>query len=64
MSSIKGQFISIYKDLIDENATKVTHVVNEGEMIVTQPNVAHTMVFTEDTILNLVRGEREHEITE
>ncbi len=59
---IKGQFISIYKDLIDKNATKVTHVVNEGEMIVTQPNVAHTMVFTEDTIfLNLVRGEREHE---
>ncbi len=59
---IKGQFISIYKDLVDENATKVTHVVNEGEMIVTQPNVAHTMVFTEDTIfLNLVRGEREHE---
>ena len=59
---IKGQFISIYKDLLDENATKVTHVVNEGEMIVTQPNVAHTMVFTEDTIfLNLVRGEREHE---
>ncbi len=59
---IKGQFISIYKDLVDEKATKVTHVVNEGEMIVTQPNVAHTMVFTEDTIfLNLVRGEREHE---
>ncbi len=59
---IKGQFISIYKDLINENSTKVTHVVNEGEMIVTQPNVAHTMVFTEDTIfLNLVRGEREHE---
>ena len=42
----KGQFISIYKDLLDENATKVTHVVNEGEMIVTQPNVAHTTVFT------------------
>ena len=59
---IKGQFISIYKDLIDGKSTKVTHVVNEGEMIVTQPNVAHTMIFTEDTIfLNLVRGEREHE---
>ena len=59
---IKGQFISIYKDLVDEKSTKVTHVVNEGDMIVTQPNVAHTMVFTEDTIfLNLVRGEREHE---
>ena len=59
---IKGQFISIYKDLVDDNAIKVTHIVNEGDMIVTQPNVAHTMVFTKDTIfLNLVRGEREHE---
>ena len=59
---IKGQFISIYKDLVDGKSIKVTHVVNEGDMIVTQPNVAHTMVFTEDTIfLNLVRGEREHE---
>ena len=59
---IKGQFISIYKDLVDEKSTKVTHVVNAGDMIVTQPNVAHTMVFTEDTVfLNLVRGEREHE---
>jgi nucleoside-diphosphate-sugar epimerase/SAM-dependent methyltransferase/dTDP-4-dehydrorhamnose 3,5-epimerase-like enzyme len=59
---IKGQFISIYKDLVERNSKKVTHVVNAGEMIVTQPNVAHTMVFTEDTIfLNLVRGEREHE---
>jgi len=59
---IKGQFISIYKDLVDEKSVKVTHIVNEGDMIVTQPNVAHTMVFTKDTIfLNLVRGEREHE---
>ena len=59
---IKGQFISIYKDLVDGKSIKVTHIVNEGDMIVTQPNVAHTMVFTEDTIfLNLVRGEREHE---
>ena len=58
---IKGQFISVYKDLVDEKSAKVTHLVNEGEMIVTQPNVAHTMVFTKDSIfLNLVRGEREH----
>ena len=58
---IKGQFISIYKDLVDEKSGKVTHLINEGEMIVTQPNVAHTMVFTKDSIfLNLVRGEREH----
>jgi hypothetical protein len=59
---IKGQFISIYKDLVDNRSIKVTHLVNEGDMIITQPNVAHTMVFTKDTVfLNLVRGEREHE---
>jgi nucleoside-diphosphate-sugar epimerase/quercetin dioxygenase-like cupin family protein len=58
---IKGQFISIYKDLLDPNAIVQTHVVNAGDLVVTKPNVAHAMVFTEDTIfLNLVRGEREH----
>jgi len=36
-------------------------VVNEGDLIITKPNVAHAMVFTKDsTFLNLVRGEREH----
>ena len=59
---VKGQFISIYKDLLNKNSQKVTHVVNEGDLIVTKPNVAHAMVFTKDSIfLNLVRGEREHE---
>ena len=59
---IKGQFISIYKDLLNKNSLKITHVVNEGDLIITKPNVAHAMVFTKDSIfLNLVRGEREHE---
>ena len=59
---VKGQFISIYKSLLGKNATKITHVINEGDCVVTKPNVAHTMVFTKDSIfLNLVRGEREHE---
>ncbi len=59
---VKGQFISIYKDLLNKNSQKVTHIVNEGDLIVTKPNVAHAMVFTKDSIfLNLVRGEREHE---
>ena len=31
-------------------------------MIVTQPNVAHTMVFKRYDILNLVRGERNMKI--
>jgi len=58
---VKGQFISVYKDLISEKTQRVTHIVNEGDLILTKPNVAHTMVFTKDSIfLNLVRGEREH----
>ena len=57
----KGQFISIYKDLLNKKSSKITHVVNEGDLIITKPNVAHAMVFTKDsTFLNLVRGEREH----
>ena len=43
---VKGQFISVYKDLLDKNSNKITHVVNEGDMIVTKPNVAHTMMFS------------------
>ncbi len=59
---VKGQFISVYQDLLNEKAAKVTHVVNEGDLIVTKPNVAHAMVFSKDSVfLNLVRGEREHE---
>ena len=59
---VKGQFISVYQDLLNINSPKITHVVNEGDLIVTKPNTAHAMVFTKDSIfLNLVRGEREHE---
>ncbi len=58
----KGQFISVYQDLLNKNSPKVTHVVDEGQLIVTKPNTAHAMVFSKDTVfLNLVRGEREHE---
>jgi nucleoside-diphosphate-sugar epimerase/2-polyprenyl-3-methyl-5-hydroxy-6-metoxy-1,4-benzoquinol methylase/dTDP-4-dehydrorhamnose 3,5-epimerase-like enzyme len=58
---IKGQYISVYKDLLESNSFKITHLINPGDSVVTKPNVAHTMVFTEDSIfLNLVRGEREH----
>ena len=59
---IKGQVISVYKDLLQKKSQKKTHVINEGELIITKPNVAHAMVFTKDSIfLNLVRGERKHE---
>ncbi len=33
---VKGQFISIYKDLLKKDTVKVTHVVNEGDLIVTK----------------------------
>ena len=58
----KGQIIEIFQDLLNPNSPKITQVVNEGQLSIIKPNVAHTMVFTEDTtFLNLVRGEREHD---
>ena len=53
---IKGQYISIYKNLLNKDSQKITHVVNEGDLIVTKPNVAHTMVFSEDSIFLLFLG--------
>ena len=58
----KGQIIEVFQDVINPRSPKITQVVNEGELSIIKPNVAHTMVFTKDTtFLNLVRGEREHE---
>ena len=57
----KGQIIEIFQDILNPNSPKITQVVNEGQLSIIKPNVAHTMVFTRDTtFLNLVRGEREH----
>ncbi len=58
----KGQIIEVFQDIINPNSPKITQVVNEGQISIIKPNVAHTMVFTKDTtFLNLVRGERDHE---
>ena len=58
----KGQIIEIFQDILNPNSPKITQVVNEGQLSIIKPNVAHTMVFTKDTtFLNLVRGEREHQ---
>ncbi len=58
----KGQIIEVFQDIINPGSPKVTQVVNEGQLSIIKPNVAHTMVFTKDTtFLNLVRGEREHD---
>ena len=59
---IKGQIIEVFQDLLNPGSPKITQVVDEGQQSIIKPNVAHTMVFSKDTIfLNLVRGEREHE---
>ena len=59
---IKGKYVSVIKDLSDPNSVLETRLVNEGDLSVIKPNVAHTMVFLEDSMfLNLVKGEREHE---
>ncbi|MCH7850069.1 MAG: NAD-dependent epimerase/dehydratase family protein [Nanoarchaeota archaeon] len=59
---ISGKFISVFKDLKEKNSIVQTHLVQAGDVVVTTPNVAHTMVFLEDSLfLNLVNGEREHE---
>ena len=58
----KGQIIEVFQDILNSNSPKITQVVNEGQLSIIKPNVAHTMVFTKDTtFLNLVRGEREHD---
>ena len=58
----KGQIIEIFQDILNPNSPKITQVVDEGQLSIIKPNVAHTMVFTKDTtFLNLVRGDREHD---
>ncbi|NBU82601.1 MAG: methyltransferase domain-containing protein, partial [Flavobacteriaceae bacterium] len=58
---IQGKYISVTKDLLDPDSVIETRLIQSGDIAVIKPNVAHTMVFIEDSVfLNLVRGEREH----
>ena len=59
---ISGRYISVFKDLKKPNSPMTTQLMEPGDVVVTKPNVAHTMVFLEDSLfLNLVNGEREHD---
>ena len=40
----KGQIIEVYQDIINPGSPKITQVVNEGQLSIIKPNVAHTMV--------------------
>jgi len=59
---IKGKYLSVTKDLLSEPAPIQTKMIRAGDLAVIPPNVAHAMVFLEDSIfLNLVNGDRNHE---
>ena len=40
----KGQIIEIFQDILNPNSPKITQIVNEGQLSIIKPNVAHTMV--------------------
>lgn len=57
-----GKFISVYKDLLHPDSSIKHHLISAGDLIITPPMVAHTMIFLEDTVfLNLVNGNRDHD---
>lgn len=59
---ISGSFISVFKDLLEKDSLSEHHLVQQGDLVVTPPNVAHAMIFLENTtFVNLVNGERKHE---
>ncbi len=59
---VSGRYISVTKDLSISDAPVEYKIIKAGDIAVIQPNVAHTMVFVQDSVfLNLVNGEREHE---
>lgn len=59
---ISGSYISVHKDLAIPNASVHSHLVKAGDMVLTPPMVAHTMIFLEDTtFINLVGGNRDHD---
>ncbi len=57
---ISGRYVSVTKDLSVDSPLEYK-IIRPGDIAIIRPNVAHTMVFLQDSIfLNLVRGEREH----
>lgn len=58
---VSGCYIGVYRDI--NNPEVVEHqLIKAGDIEVISPNIAHAMIFLEDSIfINLVRGEREHE---
>lgn len=59
---ISGKYLSVTKNLNYENSNIETRLVKAGDISIIRKNIAHTMIFLEDSIfINLVDGERAHE---
>ena len=59
---VSGRYISVYKDLSIPNSKIHSHLVKAGDLVVTPPMIAHTMIFLDDCIfVNLVPGNRDHD---
>lgn len=59
---VSGKYISILKDLREENSPIITQIINEGDLSIIPPMVVHVMIFLENSVfINLVNGERNHE---
>lgn len=57
---LSGSCICLYKDLDVPDAPIYHHLAKAGDMVVTEPMVAHAVIYLEDTVfLNLVKGERD-----
>lgn len=59
---ISGKYISVFKDLSIENSSIRHQLIEAGDLSIMPPNVAHTMIFLEDSVfINLVNGNRDHD---
>ena len=59
---LSGKYESISKDLHNENSEVETVTVEEGDLVITPPMIAHAMRFLEDSVLlNLTTADRNEE---
>lgn len=58
---IKGKFESHAKDVNNYNSNKEIQIIENGDLVITPPNIAHAMKFLEDsTFLALTLDHREN----
>lgn len=59
---ISGKYISVFKDLSIEKSPIRHQLVEGGDLSIMPQNIAHTMIFLEDSVfINLVNGNRDHD---